>query len=163
MSRKKLFGAGVILLMLGVAACHNRPVARQDRKRHQVEVEKPGGLLYVDGVDPEQLVREERSGDKLRFVAYKIGFYDSTLTMDKNVKQAAGAYYQYGVSHDWRMVLEGDSVAPVWYYPVTALAQQVHEGILVFELPEDRQVDTLVYTDATGAWGTQIFDCKKLK
>lgn len=160
--KQSTYAAG-ILMLLSVAACHNSHTVTAKRIPHQAEIKRPGALLYIDEIDHKQVLSNESKESNKHFVAYKVGFYDSTLLMDKPKQEAAALYYQYKMSYDWKMLLEGDSIAPVFYHPVTSLNRQVSEGVLVFELPENKQADTLVYIDATGAWDTRIITLKATK
>jgi len=149
--------------VLGMAACHTAGAEKKIQTLHLAVVTQPGAMLYVDKVDNKRVMKEEKSIDNKHFVSYKVGFYDSTLVTDKKKQEEVGLYYQYKMSYDWKAIVNGDSLSPVFFQPVTTLNNQVKEGILVFELPADKQPDTLVYNDASGTWNTRIIELKATK
>jgi hypothetical protein len=124
-------------------------------KKHLASINQPGALLYVDKVDNNRVLSQDvvQGG---QFVSYLVGFCDSALNRDAKVQQEKGVYYQFHVMNDWKAVVGGDSIAPVFYHPVVKLNSQEREGVLVFELSGDAEPEALVYRDATGLWGTQI-------
>lgn len=155
----KIFCAGLISWML--FSCNQSASSKATKKTHLVEISRPGALLYVDKVANNRVMAD--AGEHGQFVSYRIGFYDSIAHRDKKVQREATVYYQYKMSSDWKAVIAGDSIAPVFYQPMAGLNSQVNEGVLVFELPGQQEPDALVYHDATGLWQTQIIVLKEIK
>lgn len=150
--------AGLLACLL--ASCGQQQPAGKSmpvREKHLAEKNGPGVRLVVDKVDNKLLMA---AGERDRFVSYRIGFYDSVKPADKKELRERGVYYQYKMQRDWKAIVQGDSIAPVFYQPVAGLNDQVNEGVLVFELAEGQQPDTLVYEDATGLWQKQIIVLK---
>lgn len=132
-------------------ACH-QPVAAKPVVRHLAEIHKNGSVLYIDKVDSRYVLKPD---NKDAFTSYKIGFEDS-VQGNSTHEQQKNVYFDYRMSNDWKAVVDGDSVAPVFFQPVQGLSSKVKEGIIVFELPAGKQPDALVYDDSFGAWQKQV-------
>ena len=127
-------------------------------QKHAVEIQKKGiGWIYLDRVSNE-VVMLKNGGDSNsnHFVSIKVGFKDDNLIADRSVAKERGLYYQYGMEKDWVALVQSDSITPVFYQPLEQRMQQLHEGILVFEISQGRFPDTLCYKDALGIWGKQM-------
>jgi len=157
--------AGIMIIagciVLAATACHSRQDESTPRQKHLAAFAQRGSSLYVDKVDNRMVMsKESDTATGRKFISYKVAFYDSTLVSDDKKKEALGLYYQYKMPDDWKALVGKDSIAPVFYQPVTTLNSQANEGILVFELPDNIQPDALVYHDASGLWNTQIIVLK---
>ncbi|HSC38937.1 MAG TPA: hypothetical protein VLD19_13740, partial [Chitinophagaceae bacterium] len=75
--------------------------------------------VYADRV-PNRVVLQDEGPDtaKTSFYCLRIGLYDSTATTDAKQKSAREKYYQLDMYHDWVLLNNGDSIAPVFYQPV---------------------------------------------
>lgn len=128
-------------------------------ERHQVQVQKKGeGMIYVDKVPCNAVMRTaDSSGSVAGFQCYLIGFIDSLPHAPAADKKdiATGKYYEYDMQYDWTALANGDSLKPVFFQPKQKLQTHRSEGILVFELADGREPDTLIYKDSHGAWGVQ--------
>lgn len=145
-------------LMLFCLACN----AKQDKQvaeRHAVEINSEGrGMIYADRTDCRTVLQEvDTVNSETVFHCFRIGFFDS-LSVAKATDQSSleeGRYYQYEMEHDWRILVNGDTVKPVFYQPRQKLQVQRNEGVMVFEVPKTKQIDTLLYNDSRGEWGTK--------
>ncbi|THU40043.1 hypothetical protein FAM09_09155 [Niastella caeni] len=141
-----------VLVLLYVQACQQPAAKTIPAIRHLAEVHKNGSTLYVDRADSRQVMKADSSEV---FIAYKIGFEDS-VQGDKKYEQERNVYYDFRMAGDWKAVVDSDSIAPVFFQPVTGLNKTNKEGILVFELPAGKRPDALVYNDSFGGWQQQI-------
>lgn len=90
------------------------------------------------------------------FVSIRVSFQENNLLMDKKKSAEQGRYFQYGMEKDWVSIVHGDSLRPVFYQPLEQRSGQIHEGILVFEIPGGKFPDTLFYKDSPEVWGRQL-------
>lgn len=139
-------------VMLAGAACNQAANASSAGRKHLVEINKNGDLLYVDKTSISRVMKE--TGDSY-FSSYVIGFADSIKGNSKSESEKT-LYFQYRMSNDWKAVLNGDSLLPVFFQPVTKLNSMTREGIIVFELPGGQHPDTLVFNDSFGQWEQQV-------
>ena len=148
----KLSLTGWLFTIFFNQACHQPAAVKKDHFRHLAEIHKNGSVLYIDKVDSRRVMK---SDDYSAFSSYKIGFVDS---MPANVKmqQEQTVYFDYRMGNDWKAVIGADSIAPVYFQPVTGLNKMIKEAIIVFELPAGKQPDALVYNDSFGDWQKQI-------
>jgi len=154
--RKKINGVIMLLNMVSIVmclqACHQSVARAKPAIHHLAERYSNGSTIYIDRADSRQVMKADSSE---AFTAYKVGFTDS-LQHDKKYEQERTVYYEFRMANDWKAVIGTDSIAPVFYQPVTGLNKMNTEGILVFELPAGRQPDVLVYDDSFGDWQRQI-------
>jgi hypothetical protein len=139
---------GVVCLQ----ACQQSAAKAKQAVRHLAEVHKNGAAIYIDPADSRQVMKADSSE---LFTAYKIGFKDSE-TSDKKHEQERNVYYDFKMVNDWKAVVAGDSIAPVFFQPLTGLNKSKKEGILVFELPAGKHPEALIYDDSFGDWHKQI-------
>ncbi|MFT3827197.1 MAG: hypothetical protein QM731_24940 [Chitinophagaceae bacterium] len=122
-------------------------------KQHAVEISMNGSLLYADRINNGQVMT--KGTDNNHFVSFRIGFKDS-VQVDKKFEKERGVYFDFNMGNDWKALINGDSVAPVFYHPMPGLNNMEKQGMLVFEVPEGLHPDTLVYNDSFGQWNKQI-------
>lgn len=145
------------LLTLLLAACH-AAIPGNTRPRHLVEITGKPGTLFLDTISAKQLVMKQDKEGSL--VAYRIGFTDSSRLLKAGVGPDR-EYFSFRMQHNWKALVQGDSMDAVFYHPIQGIDRATYEGILVFEL--DRPPDTLVYTDERGEWAQQIIVLKNGK
>jgi len=159
---RKIYVLTVILVVF--IACGKKPKS-QVTEKHEIEVNnEEKGLMYADRTDCRTVLQEVDSlGSKTIFHCYRVGFLDSLMiakaTDQKSVEE--GKYYQYEMQYDWCILVDGDSVKPVFYQPRQKMETQRNEGVLVFEVPMTQQLDTLIYTDSRGEWGIRKIIIKR--
>ena len=147
------------LLIWGALLC----MACKGRQRavaaviHLVSAHQPGALLYLDRMDNRAVMQAVDTAGKTNFCSFLVGWRDSLPATDAKKRQDRERYFQYSMQQDWVAMVDGDSLRPVFFQQKPGLDPQLDEGAMVFEIPRGRQVDTLVYRDSFGAWGTQIF------
>ncbi len=141
--------AGLLLL-----SCHSRQPSIYPAEKHQAAVKRPGTMLYVDRAD-NRMVMQATPGSANDFSSFRIGWTDSLTALGANREKER--YFQYRMQQDWRALVNGDTLYPVFFQEKPGLNQQLKEGVIVFENAQGVQPDTLVYRDSFGNWGTQIF------
>lgn len=125
--------------------------------KHEVEIRKQGlGMIYLDNVSCDFVLQTMDSTNGNNFMCIKVGFVDSSITSNEKEHREKGKYFQYDMYKDWRVIQNGDSIAPVFFQPLFKKNQQIDEGVIVFEMAKDLVPDTLVYNDSFGSWNTQI-------
>lgn len=154
---RKEISCGIMLLcmvwtVMCLPACREAVTQAKPVVRHLAERHQNGATIYIDKVDSRRVMKADSSE---AFTAYKIGFTDS-LPHDKKYERDRTVYYDFRMANDWKAVIDGDSIRPVFYQPVTGLNNMVYEGIVVFELPAGRQPDELIYDDSFSDWQRQI-------
>ena len=151
----------LLFAVAGVAltgeACRQRPVAASKLPTHLIVTSKPGENLYVDRLDNRAILQQADTAGSTTFCSILVGWRDSLPAADAQRTRDKEKYIQYGVQQDWTALVGGDSVKPVFFQEKPHLDQQLREGALVFEVPRGCRVDTLVYRDTFGDWGTQVF------
>jgi hypothetical protein len=161
-SKSTLFPAVIAALTVLISACGHKKQAiikKVEQEQHWAAVSSTGiGSMYLDKVPAKAVMQDMGSGDaNTVFLSYKVGFLDSSHNgIHGKADLEKGKYYQYNMYRDWVALVDGDSVQPVFYQPMVKRQQLREEGILVFEIPKDKQIDTLVYTDSFGPWGRQV-------
>lgn len=154
---------GLLPLLALLHACGHMERTHKDSgvETHQLQKQNKGtGMMYVDEVACNTMMREtDTAGSNTCFRCYVVGFVDSLslVNTDKNNTET-GKYYQYDMQYDWKAVLGGDSLRPVFFQTRQRLEGYRHEGVLIFETPKDKKPDVLLYTDTYGSWGTQQFN-----
>jgi hypothetical protein len=147
----------MLLLFLLIACGPKKETTVQET--HEIEIKKPGeGMIYLDKIDCKAVVQEvDSAGSETIFHCFRVGFTDSLELAKPTNKQtmATNIYYQYNMQEDWVMLINADSVKPVFYQPRQKLERHRFEAILVFEVPKYKTTDTLIYTDSYGAWSIQ--------
>lgn len=130
------------------------------QRSHWIEVKRPSvGLLYMDSIPLNTVMKVTDVETQNNFRAYLVGFKDSVLTMNKTDRINNNKYYQYDMQHDWVAIAGDNTFNPVFYHPRVTAQQSLNEGILVFDT-DGSHPDTLVYNDSHGSWGTQKFILK---
>ena len=126
--------------------------------KHYLEIRERGvGMITLDKV-PNKMVMQDNGDNNGSFFSYKVGFLDSTLITDKKKLMDIGKYFQYDMYKDWVVLVNGDSIRPVFFQPEIKKIAQLNEGVIVFEIPSRIEPDTLLYMDSYGAWGAhQLF------
>ena len=145
-----------ICCCLLLAACHNRTAPAAAPEKHLVLLTRPGAALFVDKVDNRVVLQQARSSQN-SFCSFRIGWTDSATAAGKLQSTEKERYFQYTVQQDWKALAGGDTLLPVFFLEKPSLSEQLKEGVIVFETPEGRQPDTLIYRDSFGPWGTQVF------
>jgi hypothetical protein len=146
---------GVVFCLL-LAACHNRNTPAAVPERHLASAARPGAGLYIDRVDI-RVVMQTDSSTPNNFCSFRIGWADSTTGTDKVKALEKERYFQYAIQNDWKALAGGDTLKAVFFQEKPALGGLLKEGVMVFEMNQGQQPDTLIYRDSFGAWGTQIF------
>ncbi|MBO9203997.1 MULTISPECIES: DUF4352 domain-containing protein [Niastella] len=141
----------LVCVVMCLQACRQSVVIARP-ERHLAELHKNGADLYIDRID-SRLVMKADSYDT--YVAYKVDFRDS-VQGDKKLEQERNVYYDYKMANDWKVVVDSDTISPVFYQPVTGLNAMNKEGVLVFELPVGKHPDALLYDDSFGDWQKQF-------
>jgi len=151
--------SGIVSCVIWLSAC-NSAKSNIVTEQHQVQIQKEGtGVIYIDKISCSSVIRsEDTAGSKTSFRCFRVGFIDSLAIAKATDKKSldAGKYYQYDMQNDWVALVNGDSTRPVFYHPRQRMENHRNEGILVFEVPRDKEPDTLVYADSYSSWGTQI-------
>jgi hypothetical protein len=104
-------------------------------------------------------LQKEETGGATRFCSFLVGIRDSVAAAvaDADKRREREKYLQYGMQEDWRAIVGGDSLKPVFMQEKPNLGGDLREDALVFEIPRGVRADTLVYRDTYGDWGTQVF------
>lgn len=151
------FVAAITLL---ISACGNRKeTIVKNEEHHWAAISAAGvGSMYLDKIPANAVVHDTDPGKaNTVFVSYRVGFIDSLHPgIPGKSDLEKGKYYQYSMYRDWVALIDGDSLQPVFYQPMVKRQKQQEEGILVFEIPKNKQIDTLVYNDSFGPWGQQV-------
>jgi hypothetical protein len=136
------------------------------RKKHELEIFKPGKFFYLDQVKNKQVMEIKNADEDKLYASYLVGFYDSSWAPDPQQPQKTTdgqTYYQYNMPDKWRAVVGGDSLTPVFYQPVQQADNKINAGVIVFQLPEGIRPDTLVYRDAAEGWENMTISLKQHK
>ena len=143
----------VLLLML---ACNKSKSVQSSILRHDVEIVKDAGMLYVDKV-PNSVVMQNPETDSVKtvFQSFLVGFKEYAAEAEPQTALARGVYFQYRMSQDWVALINGDSIRPVFSQSKVAVSQLITEQYIVFEIPKGTSVYTLVYRDSFGPWEEQ--------
>ena len=148
----------VVSMVLTIAACNSKKKI-EIKENHEGQVQKEGtGMIYVDNISCNSVMQgSDSAGSNSAFQCFRVGFIDSLVVAKAADKKSleAGKYYQYDVQNDWTILVNGDSVKPVFYQPRQRVENHRYEGILVFEITGSEKNDTLIYNDSFGTWGTQ--------
>jgi hypothetical protein len=155
MKKKMVWAASLGCLSLAaycLTACQTQRPKAKPVALHLAEVHRNDHAVYVDQFDSRRLVQTAGAN---AFTCYKITFEDSELPDEKS-KRERNLYYEFRAGNDWKALSAGDSIKPVFFQPIKGLNEQVKEVVLVFELPEGRRADTLVYNDSYGDWQQQV-------
>ena len=137
-------------------ACKNKPRAIA-AVTHLVSAHQPGALLYLDRLDNRAVLQWADTIGKTSFCSFLIGLRDSVAAPDAKKRLERERYFQYTMQEDWAAMVDGDALRPVFFQQKPGLDPQLDEEAMVFEIPRGHRVDTLVYRDSYGGWGTQIF------
>jgi hypothetical protein len=133
---------------------------------HQAQVRNKGtGMIYVDEIPCNTMMRENTSNGKYCFRCYTVGFVDSLLLANATGKKntETGKYFQYDMQYDWTALVNGDSVKPIFFHLKQGFKEYRHEGVLVFETSRNKKPDLLLYNDSYGSWGAQQFSISSIK
>lgn len=153
---------GVLLLILAASCKEANPA----RKKHELEIFRPGSFFYLDQVKNKQVMQIKDAEEDKLYASYLVGFYDSTWAPDPQQPKKTEerqVYYQFNMSNHWRAIVNGDSLLPVFYQPVPNADNKVNAGVIVFQLPEGIRPDTLVYKSAADGWENMIVSLKQHK
>lgn len=148
----------LIGLCLCIAACNGKKMPQAvEGKRHQFEIVNSNGeLLYVEQISNDRFIHSVDSiTGNTQFISFLIGIRSSRIETDKEHYQASQKYFQYDLIHDWYLKINGSSFYPVLFEPKVQINKQQSEGVLIFEVPRQQNVDTLIYHDSFGSWGEQ--------
>ncbi|QEC44788.1 hypothetical protein [Pseudobacter ginsenosidimutans] len=154
---------GALLLLILAAACKETTPAR---KKHELEIFWPGSFFYLDQVKNKQVMQIKDAEEDKLYASYLVGFHDSAWAPDPQQPKKAEerqVYYQFNMSNNWRAIVNGDSLLPVFYQPVPNADNKVNAGVIVFQLPEGTRPDTLVYRNAGDGWENMIISLKQHK
>ena len=149
----------LFLLSAVYAGCRQRKAALI-AEAHLVTIRQPGEELYIDRLDKRVIIQKEDAAGPTTFCAFLIGLKDSLPVMDAARKQELEKYWQYTMQQDWTVIVDGDSVKPVFMQEKPTLKKGLRESALVFEVPRGHSADTLVYRDTYSNWGTRLFVLK---
>ncbi len=105
--------------------------------------------VWVDRINCDRIMNSGNAGE---FQCYRIGRLDSSRISrpDEATRSGFDKYWQYEMWKDWGMVVENDTIRPVFYEAESTINAYQRTAILVFENNRDGMVDTLVYTDRFG-------------
>lgn len=152
--------AGAITAIVVFTASRNAKKQNEPQEMHLIQVHKQGeGMIYLDKISSRSVMRDVDSiGSNTSFRCFRVGFIDSLAVAKAADKRSldAGKYYQYDMQKDWVALINGDSSRPVFYQPRQRMENHRYEGILVFEVPLNKEPDTLVYTDSYSSWGKKV-------
>ncbi|MBV4358905.1 hypothetical protein [Pinibacter aurantiacus] len=129
------------------------------QKKHWVEITGKNKMIYVDSFPTNQLLQNDSSNVNAvtKFCCYKVEFIDNNAQAVSNGKKEEDSkYFLYDMYKDWKIVNNGDSIAPIHFQPLTKMSTEKNEGILVFEVNKDLNPDTLFFNDKNGVWGSHI-------
>jgi hypothetical protein len=152
----------ILLFAFGVACKDKEPA----RKKHELEIFKPGSFFYLDQVQNKQVMQIRDAADDKRYASYLIGFLDSNYVPDPQQpkkEEERMNYYRFHMQDKWRAVLNGDSLIPVFYQPATQMDKRLNTGVIVFEIPEGMRPDTLLFRDAEDGWNNMMISLKQHK
>jgi hypothetical protein len=156
----KFFFAVVITVMIHFS-CKQSKGNEPPRRKHMAEIGLRGtGMLYLDIVPNETVMKMTDTSGGTEFFSFLIGFVDSIANPGGSDPEK-GKHFQYEMYKNWKALSGNDSISPVFFQPKIKLNQQVDEGILVFEMPKGEQPDILVYNDSYGPWGVQRITIKR--
>lgn len=150
-------------LAILAAACKDQ---NPPRKKHELEIFKPGRFFYLDQVKNKQVMQISDAAEDKGYASYLVGFLDSNWVPDPQQPKKEDerqTYYRFNMQDRWRAVLNGDSLIPVFYQPVPQTDKRLNAGVLVFQLPEGIRPDTLVYRDAADGWDNMTISLKQHK
>ena len=151
MMKKMIFWAALFSL-----GCKGKPAATTAQK-HLALLHQPGVALWVDRLDNRAILQKADTTGETTFSSFLVGSDDSLSATDATKRQEREKYIQYAMQQDWTGLMDGDSLRPVFFQEKAGLNPQRRENAMVFEIPRGRRIDTLIYQDHFGAWGTQIF------
>ena len=151
--RISLVVVGKILLavMLAMAWISCKEVALKNsapEQQHDARLQKPDGTaIYIDAV-PNSTVMKDSGNDTAssRFYSFRIGFADSMI-IDKKQEMEKQRYYDFEMQKDWMVLINGDSIRPVFFHPQVQKTTVLKEFIMVFEVPSAWKPDTFIYKD----------------
>jgi hypothetical protein len=142
-------------LILACTSC--RHPAPAPPASHLISVSQGKETLYVDRLDNRAVLAHADTTGPTTFCSFLAGWQDSSLVSDVKRQKELEKYLQYSMQQDWTALVAGDSSKPVFFQEKPHLGGEGREGALVFEIPRGHRIDTLVYQDHFGGWGTQIF------
>jgi len=149
-----------IVILMSFFSCMDKKkiTTASNESNHYLEIRERGiGMISLDKV-PNTLVMRKDKDNNPNFFSYLVNFHDSSVTTDKKKLLDTGKYYQHDMYKDWVVLVNGDSVRPVFYQPSIKKTIQADGGVIVFEIPSGSEPDTLIYMDSYGTWGThQLF------
>lgn len=151
-----------LLFAVGIACKDKQPV----RKKHELEIFKPGSFFYLDQVQNNQVMQLNDPAEDKRYASYLIGFLDSNWMPDPQQpkkEEDRMNYYRFHMQDKWRAILNGDSLMPVFYQPATQMDKKLNSGVIVFEIPDGVRPDTLVFRDAEDGWDNMMISLKQHK
>jgi hypothetical protein len=162
MTKPTLPASSLLVLLIALNGCSSMDHTSQNMatETHQAQVRRERtGMIYIDEIPCNNLVREDTIDGNYCFRCYTVGFVDSLLLESATGKKTTktGKYFQYDVQHDWTALVDGDSVKPVFFHPKQVFKEYRNEGILVFETLLNKKPDLLLYNDSYGSWGAQQF------
>lgn len=146
-----------ILMLMAAVACRNKPMLTSAAPKHLILIHQPEQDLYMDRLNNRTVLQQADTTGATTFCSFLIGWRDSLPGIDAKRTQEKEKYIQYSMQNDWTAVVAGDSVKPVFLQEKPYLNGNLREMALVFETLRNRRLDTLVYRDTYGTWGTQVF------
>ena len=158
--KSKLFCVAAILLLM--TGCKQKEI----RKLHEVEAFRPGNFFYLDQVKNRQVMQIKDATEDSLYASYLVGFLDSTYvsTPEKpEHEERIRTYYRFQMGNNWRAIVDGDSLLPVFYQPAPQADNRINAGVIVFQLENGIRPDTLVYKDAAGVWNNLMISLKHKK
>jgi len=117
--------------------------------KHQYVTEfKAKGILTIDSIPNDYVLKEITPNTKIRFSCFKIGFIDSSGSIFQNQKEIEiNKYFDYDIQNFWSAIDGLDTIKPCFSYPGFKKKYK-KEVILVFEHASDSKIDTLMYDNS---------------
>jgi hypothetical protein len=155
MKRINQYMACVIGIGSLCACAGNQHPVQEARAHHLAEIVHADAMLYVDEVRNDLVLQQTEPAGATAFCSYRVGI-EAHGRKDTQQETARQKYFEYEMQQDWKLVLNGDSIAPVFFHPMVRLNKAVREGVMVFEVPAGSVPHALVYDDTSGDWGKQL-------
>ncbi len=150
---KRYIALALLPALAALTACNSHVPPATPPEKHLVLIHRPGAAIYIDRVD-NRVVLQNSDATNNKFCSFRIGLADSLDTKQSLEKEK---YFQYTMQGDWKALAGGDTLRAVFFQEKPGLNAMVKEGVMVFETPDGRTPDTLIYRDSYGSWGTQLF------
>jgi len=145
------------LALIILAGCNNKTEVKVSEQHWAQVNNNRGGMIYIDTISCHNVMRNDPNSSLSNYTCLLVGFIDSAAllpaTDGRDIEQ--GKYFQFDMQKDWVGISGTDSMQPVFFHPKVTLERHRKEGILVFEHERNQRLESLVYKDSYGNWGTQ--------